>query len=121
MVKAVISPDNAAYFPAPVTNRGIRPLHHGGNVGFIQAQQEQVTIIHVVVGQFLVQPANVRNKPWQMLLNSIAQIQKLFFAERIVLVNQIIRLRLELLFVSDPNNVFADGVVYECSIVIGDT
>ena len=64
VVKAVVSPDNAAYFSASVTNCRIRPLHQGGNVGFIQAQQDKITTIHVVVGQFWVLPTNVRNKPW---------------------------------------------------------
>ena len=120
MIKAIICPNNAIYFPASITNCCIGTLHQGGNISFVQTEQEKIAVIHIVVGQFRELLANLRNKPCQMLFSGIAQSQYLIFTKCVVLVNQIIHFRLELLLVNKVDNIKTNRGVNKCCIIIGN-
>ena len=49
LVETVVGSNNAADFSASVANGGVGALHQGGNVGLVQSEQNQVTVIHVAV------------------------------------------------------------------------
>ena len=96
-----IAAQNGFQFAVALANGVKGALHQGGDVGIVETEQIKAAIVEVAFGQGRIFLFETGGKLPEMRIGSLAQGQQLLFGERIVLINKVIHLRLELSFV-DP-------------------